>query len=56
MADSVKSNQGIWKNTIKAFRSQSTQMEKMIATAKQCMKDFEDPDKDATIRPCWKEA
>ena len=40
MADTLKSNQAVWKNTIKVFRSQLTQMEKMVATAKQCVKDF----------------
>ena len=50
MADTLKSNQAVWKNTIKVFWSQLTQMEKMVATAKQCVKDFEDPDKGIGIR------
>ena len=51
MAESLKSNQAVWRNTIKAFHNQATQMEKMVATARQCVNDFEDPDKEnVTIR------
>ena len=51
MAENLKSNQAVWRNTIKAFCNQATQMEKLIANARQCVNDFEDPDKtDVTIK------
>ena len=51
MAETLKSNQAMWRNTVKAFRNQATQMEKLIANVRQCVNDFEDPDKtDVTIK------
>ena len=39
------------------FRNQATQMEKLIANAKQCVNDFEDPDKENVtikdVRKMW---
>ena len=44
MAEILKSNQAVWRNTIKAFKNQATRMEKLITEAKHCINDFSDPD------------
>ena len=38
-------NQTLWKNTVTAFKRQFTQLEKLIAEAKQTAKDIVDPKK-----------
>ena len=38
-------NQTLWKNTVSAFKRQYTQLEKLIADAKQTAKDIVDPTK-----------
>ena len=39
----VDENQTIWKNTVSAFKRQFTQLDKLIADAKQTAKDLADP-------------
>ena len=41
----VDDNQTIWKNTVAAFKRQFTQLDKLIAEAKQTAKDLADPSK-----------
>ena len=41
----VDENQTIWKNTVSAFKRQFTQLDKLIAEAKQTAKDIVDPSK-----------
>ena len=41
----VDENQTIWKNTVAAFKRQFTQLDKLIAEAKQTAKDLADPSK-----------
>ena len=43
--DGVGENQTIWKNTVSAFKRQFTQLDKLIAGAKQTAKDLADPSK-----------
>ena len=38
-------NQTLWKNTVAAFKRQFTQLDKLIAEAKQTAKDLADPSK-----------
>ena len=41
----VDNNQTIWKNTVAAFKRQFTQLDKLLAGAKQTAKDLADPSK-----------
>ena len=42
--DNVEENQTLWKNTMKAFKSQFTQIEKQLAEARLCLNNLADPD------------
>ena len=50
MAEILKSNHTIWWNTIKAFRNQSTRLDKLIADARHLVNDLSDPDSDVTLK------
>ena len=54
MAEGLKANQTIWRNTIKAFRNQSTRLDKLIADTGNCVKDLSDPDSGVTLKDARK--